>query len=130
MFSILDKNNIEDFESSFLKKEDVESELSNNPFGYYLLYIEDNEVLGYLYYSDIYERMEINSFEVNPEFRNKGIGSKLMKEFTENTSKGVTLEVRCNNESAIHIYKKYGFIEKAKRIGYYDGLDGILMERK
>ena len=35
-----------------------------------------------------------------------------------------------NLEDTISFYKKFGFEEKAIRPGYYNGIDGILMERK
>ena len=44
--------------------------------------------------------------------------------------KSITLEVKQTNENAIHLYKKYGFIEIGIRKGYYQGIDGILMEKE
>ena len=44
--------------------------------------------------------------------------------------KSITLEVREDNIPAIKLYEKNGFIKKAKRKGYYNGIDGFLMERK
>ena len=43
--------------------------------------------------------------------------------------KSITLEVREDNISAIKVYEKLGFKRKAIRKNYYDGVDGILMER-
>ena len=43
--------------------------------------------------------------------------------------KNITLEVKIDNNAAINLYKKYNFVEKAIRKGYYNGIDGILMER-
>ena len=42
----------------------IEHDLEINPFGYYLLEIENDKIIGFLYYSDIYERAEINQIEV------------------------------------------------------------------
>lgn len=130
MFHILDSINQFKFKEDMLTKEKIQKEFETNPFAKYLIYEENNQVFGYIYYSEIYERIEINHFEVSISHRNCGIGSKLMKKFTETVDKGVTLEVSCKNELAINIYKKYGFKEKAIRKGYYQGIDGILMERK
>ena len=44
--------------------------------------------------------------------------------------KDITLEVKQDNSSAIKVYKAKGFIQKAVRKGYYNGIDGLLMERK
>ena len=42
----------------------------------------------------------------------------------------ITLEVNEKNIPAIKLYKKYDFKSVAKREKYYNGVDGILMERK
>lgn len=125
----LTSDNLDILDNSFINKDELKKEFDNNPFIKVLLYLEDNKVLGYLYYSDIYERAEINQFEVDINSRNKGIGTKLLEEMIKNTNKSITLEVREDNDSAISLYKKFNFIPKAKRIGYYNGIDGILMER-
>ena len=43
--------------------------------------------------------------------------------------KNITLEVKEDNEPAIKLYKKHGFEQTATREGYYNGVDGLLMER-
>lgn len=128
MFIIIEKENVDEVPPGLLSKEEIEKSLEENPFGKYLLYVE-KEALGYIYYSDIYERVEINNFEVKKEVQNCGIGNKLLKKFTETVEKNITLEVRKNNDNAIHLYKKYGFKEVAIREKYYQGIDGILMEK-
>ena len=106
----------------------------NNPFGKRIEYIVDNECIGYLDYSLIYDRMEIDNFFVNPLYRNKGIGSMLMEYLIgiakSNDVLNITLEVRVSNIVAINLYKKYGFSEVAMRKYYYGDEDGILMEMK
>ena len=126
----LDKNNIDFINNSFLKRDYVEKELSVNPYGIILLLIENEEIIGYLYYSDIYDRAEINQIEINSIHRNCGYGKKLMDYFTKTVDKDITLEVRKDNLPAIKLYNKYGFKEVATRKGYYNGIDGLLMERK
>ena len=115
---------------NFISKEIIEKELKNNPFGKVLILKENNEIIGYLYYSDIYERAEINQFEINKIHRNCGKGNLLLKYLIDNIKKDITLEVKEDNIPAIKIYLKNGFIKKAIRKGYYNGVDGILMERK
>ena len=127
MIKELEKKDINNYNLNILTKEYIESEYQNNPFANFIIYIEDNKVLGYLYYSDIYERAEINMFEVDIKERNKKIGNKVLKHFIEKLNKDVTLEVRKSNEIAIHLYSKYGFKKVAIRESYYDGEDGILM---
>ena len=48
----------------------------------------------------------------------------------EIVEKDITLEVKMDNFPAISLYEKNGFERKAIRKGYYNGIDGILMERK
>lgn len=113
-----------------ITKEKIAKELEINPFARYLIEIEDNKLIAYLYYSDIYDRAEINQIEVDISHRNCGKASTLLKCMIETVKKSITLEVNKDNEVAIHLYKKFGFEEKAIRKGYYQGIDGILMERK
>lgn len=129
MISYLDINNIDKITNSFINKEYLINEFNNNPYAKCIIYEED-KVLGYLYYSDIYDRIEINQIEVLESQRGKGIGSKLLKYLVDNNTKSITLEVKETNNIAIKLYKKYGFKEVAKREKYYQGIDGILMERK
>ena len=127
---IYEFNNLNELDDSFISKEYISKELENNPFGKVLLLKENNEIIGYLYYSDIYERAEINQFEINSIHRNCGKGDLLLKYLINTLKKDITLEVKEDNTPAIHIYEKNGFLKKAIRKGYYNGIDGILMERK
>lgn len=129
MIKELTKDNINIINNSFIDKENVLKELSNNPFSKYLIYLEKTQVIGYLYYSDIYDRVEINQIEINSIHRNCGYGSKLLEYLINSVNKNITLEVNKKNKYAIKLYKKYNFKEVAIRKGYYNGIDGILMER-
>jgi len=126
----LDNHNMHYLDNTFLSTEIVEKEKKNNPYAKFLVLIENEEVIGYIYYSDIYERAEINQFEIKKEKRNLGNGDLLLKKMLEIVDKDITLEVRENNIPAIKVYEKNGFEKKAIRKGYYRGIDGILMERK
>ena len=105
---------------------------NNNPFSKRIEYIIEDKCIGYLDYSFMYDRMEIDNFLVNPLYRNQGIGNKLMTYLMELAKKlevyNITLEVRVSNMVAINLYKKYGFREVATRKYYYGDEDGILME--
>lgn len=124
------KENLDILDSSFISKHYIESELNSNPFSRVLIYIQDKEVVGYIYYSDIYERAEINQIEVSKIHRNCGKATELLQKMLEIVKKDVTLEVKKDNIPAINLYKKFDFKEKTLRKGYYNGVDGILMERK
>lgn len=123
------EDNISEIENSFISKDYILSEINNNPFAKILILKEAEEVIGYIYYSDIYERAEINQFEIDSFHRNCGKGNFLLKKMIKAVEKNITLEVKENNYPAIALYEKNGFIKKAIRKGYYQGVDGILMER-
>ncbi len=126
----LKQDNINKLDNSFIDKKMVLNEFKNNPFANFLLYEENNEIIGYIYYSDIYDRAEINQFEIKNIHRNCGKGNILLKKLIETVDKDITLEVREDNEPAIRLYLKNNFKKTAIRKGYYKGIDGILMERK
>lgn len=126
----LTKNNIEEINNSFIDKNYIINELDSNPFAKILIYKEDNTIIGYLYYSDIYDRAEINQIEIETFHRNCGKGNELMNYFIKSVDKSITLEVRIDNLPAIKLYEKNGFKKVAIRNNYYNGIDGILMERK
>jgi len=137
MIKELDRNDyklVKELENSFnYVLKNINNDLDNNPFSYFLLYIENGKIVGFINYYLMYEKIEIANFNVLEEYQNKGIGIKLI-EYLINKYKGkvdnITLEVKKNNNKAIHIYKKMGFIMVAIREKYYNGIDGILMERK
>ena len=126
---IYELTNLDELDNSFISKEYIKEELSNNPFGKVLVLKED-KIIGYLYYSDIYERCEINQFEIDSIHRNCGKGDLLLKHLINTVKKDITLEVKEDNTPAIKVYLKNGFVKTAIREGYYNGVDGILMERK
>lgn len=101
----------------------------DSPFSKEVIYIEEDIVIGYLSYSIMYEKAEINNIYVLEQYRSQGIGSKLLDYLVKKCKicENITLEVRKNNINAIRLYKKNGFKEVAIREKYYDGVDGILM---
>ena len=111
----------------------TEKEFSTNPYLKILTYVEKDKIIGFLLYSLIYDRIEIEQFEVTTKERRKGIGNKLLKnkneKYQDNNIKNITLEVKEDNIAAINLYKKYGFKKVSTREKYYDGINGILMEK-
>ena len=112
---------------------DVDTTYSN-PFARKLVYYEGDCLVGYLDYSLIYDRIEIDNFLVNEDSRGLGIGKKLLSYLVvvgiNNHVVNITLEVRKSNEIARNLYKKFGFREVALRKYYYGDEDGILMEKQ
>ena len=106
----------------------------SNPFSRKIEYVIGDKSVGYLEYSLIYDRMEIDNFLVLDEYRNQGIGTKLLAHLVSLAINyrviNITLEVRVSNLVAINLYKKFGFREVALRKYYYGDEDGILMEKQ
>ena len=127
------KDRIQEVEELFpdvFNIESIKSDLENNPFSHYLVYLDDNKILGFINYYEIYDRVEIANFNVLDSYQNKGIGNKLIKKVIELSKDkvNITLEVRRDNDKAIHIYEKNGFKKVAVRKNYYNDVDGVLME--
>ena len=114
--------------NSFLCDNNIDKPISS-PFSYGIIYIDKGRIIGFLNYSIMYEKAEINMIYVLEEFRNRGIGSKML-DYTLKRCKiceNITLEVRKDNVCAISLYKKFGFKEAALREKYYGSVDGVLM---
>ena len=111
----------------------TKKEFSTNPYLKIITYVEKDKIIGFLLYSLIYDRIEIEQFEVITKERRKGIGDKLLKylieKYQDTDIKNITLEVKEDNIVAINLYKKYGFKKVSTREKYYDGVNGLLMER-
>lgn len=116
--------------SILISEEQIINNLKNNPFGAYLLYQKDKKIVGYLYYSKIYDRIEINEIEVLKIYRRQNIASSMLEYLLINISKDITLEVRESNYPAINLYKKFGFTKLAIRKNYYKNEDALLMGTK
>lgn len=126
----LTKETLAELNNSIVDISMLKQEFNTNPFAKVLLYKEQDKIIGYLYYSDIYDRAEINQIEIATLHRNCGKASKLLRKMIETVEKSITLEVSTENIPALELYKKFGFQKKAIRKGYYHGIDAILMERK
>ena len=111
----------------------TKKEFSTNPYLKIISYVEKDKIIGFLLYSLIYDRIEIEQFEVITKERRKGIGDKLLKylieKYQDTDIKNITLEVKEDNIVAINLYKKYGFKKVSTREKYYDGINGLLMEK-
>ncbi len=106
----------------------------NHPFYRFLVYTVENAIVGVMMYEIKYDNMEIDYIIVDKMFRSKKIASMLLEKLMEiallNKIKNITLEVRISNETAINLYKKFGFEEIVIRKNYYDSEDAILMLKK
>ncbi len=100
---------------------------SMNPFEKIYVY-EDNLIKGFISYSVIYERCELNYLAVLKPFQNQKIGTKLLQFMIEKEKdKEISLEVRQDNKKAISLYQKWGFKIVGSRKNYYHEKDAYLM---
>jgi ribosomal-protein-alanine N-acetyltransferase len=80
--------------------------------------------------------MHVLSLAVGPlSFRNRGVGSELMKDLISQTKhnflqcKRLKLEVRKDNKEAIALYSKFAFQKTAELVNYYGkGKNALVME--
>ncbi len=91
------------------------------------------KTVGYLICSLLRPEGELLRIGVHPLYRRKGLGSRLMEAFfREAMARGCTelfLEVRADNETAIALYRRFGFEENGLRRAYYKNptADALLM---
>lgn len=83
----------------------------------------ENKIIGYIKIWNIIEKSHIEQIGVINNFRQQGIGEKLLllsiKYCKDNGSKKILLECRKSNTSAIYLYKKYMFKITSVRKNYY-----------
>ena len=90
---------------------------------YYLLALDDGEVIGYVGVWLLGEEGHITNVAVAPEMRRRGVGAALLAELMriamEHSVRSMTLEVRPSNEAALALYRKFGFRSVGRRPHYY-----------
>lgn len=122
---------VDDFKliDSFFKRFFPQYKSSSDPFECFYGYFESDKLIGLISVSKIYEREEINYIAVDSDFQKKGIGSSLL-DYATNGFEVISLEVACDNESAIEFYLSNGFEVRSVRNGYYGTTDGYLMVKE
>jgi ribosomal-protein-alanine acetyltransferase len=65
------------------------------------------------------DESEVLNLAVDPLFRRRGIGRRLLSQFTSRSPASIWLEVRESNLAARKLYQSLGFREVGKRAGYY-----------
>ncbi len=103
-----------------------------NAFEKVLVYVLDDEVVGFIEYMKMYEVVEIEYIVVSEDNRRKGIGKSLIIDAisSKDVEKAI-LEVKKSNIGAIEFYKKLGFSSIRVIKNYYEASeDAIAMEMK
>ncbi len=114
---------------SFFKKFFPQYKNSYDPFECFYGYFESDKLIGLISVSKIYEREEINYIAVDSDFQKKGIGKSLLA-YATNGFEVISLEVACDNNSAIEFYLRNGFEICSVRKNYYETTSGYLMVKE
>ena len=84
---------------------------------------DNGDLTGYIAFSLIEDEMEILNLAVHPDFRRRGIGTALLdRAFGICREKGIAksfLDVKESNQSALNLYKKFGYTQIGVRKKYY-----------
>ncbi len=111
------------------------SEELSNKFARFFIALLNGEVVGYIGSHNVLGEVYITNVAVFPQYRNKGIGEKLIKKLVEAVESEkadfITLEVRKSNISAIKLYEKCGFCAVGERKSFYEKPceDAVLMTK-
>lgn len=113
----------------------ISDTLFENRFSRFLVCEENQRQVGFLQYSKYYDRIEIDYIFVCSNYRRCGFAKAMIKfllKYCETRKcENITLEVSEKNESAIKLYRKFGFESVATRENYYGhGENAILMIRR
>jgi ribosomal-protein-alanine N-acetyltransferase len=97
--------------------------------------ISKPRVLGFICFRNIGDESEILELCVHPEYRQMGIGARLMEFYIsfckEMMIKMFYLEVNILNRSAVHLYRKFSYQSFGMRKKFYQGkFDALLMAKK
>ena len=108
-------------------------ELTDNPASRCWVAELNGRVVGMVVAWLIVDEIHIATIAIHPDFRKQGFGEKLLSHTLQSAkTEGAVnsfLEVRENNDAAIIMYRKFGYVESGRREGYYkdNGEDAILM---
>jgi ribosomal-protein-alanine N-acetyltransferase len=106
----------------------------SKPSGICLAALRDGELIGYLICSRYDRVWHVMNVAIDPDHRRRGIATTLLEHLfaaVGDADAQYTLEVRCSNESAIELYKRFGFRSAGVRRRYYqdNGEDAVIMWR-
>lgn len=104
-----------------------------NEFSFYFIQEEEQELVGYLVIHQLFDQGEVINVAVAPTYKGQKVAYQLFQAaLKELAAKGLTslfLEVRENNQPALNLYRKLGFVEIGRRKKYYHHPveDGLVM---
>ncbi len=108
-------------------------ESMNSGTDFYVALVGDT-VAGYIGVSKIAGEGYVTNIAVLPEYRNQGVGTKILEFVIEDcrqTLEFISLEVRASNAAAIHLYENFGFKHVGLRKCFYTNPteDAIIMTK-
>ncbi|MEA1965230.1 MAG: ribosomal protein S18-alanine N-acetyltransferase [Candidatus Aerophobetes bacterium] len=110
------------------------TELNKIGFAFYYVIEYEEKIIGYAGYWKIAKEAHIVNLAIHPDFRKRGMGTKLLKYTLQDAQvRGlteVTLEARSSNTAAHHLYEKFGFKKAAIRPRYYIDEDALIYWKK
>ncbi len=99
-------------------------EMVEADYAYYYVAETGGEIVGCCGIRNLSGEGEITNVVVDAPYRQKGIARKMLEymlnEASQNGIGDCTLEVRCSNLPAIHLYESLGFKGEGIRPGFYD----------
>ena len=85
---------------------------------------ETSKLVGYYALQYVLDEAEIAIIAVKRKFRRQGLGRAILEEIKrfcgEREIIKIHLEVRSENEAAVHLYRSFGFEEVGRRKNYYE----------
>ncbi len=120
------------FKNPWSKKEMLKI-LNEDNLGFSVVAEFIEEIIGYAFSWIVIDGIHIGNIAVKEGFRRLKIGTRLMDYIVNEASnmggKLFFLEVRKSNESAINLYKKFGFVPLSIKKRYYsdNGEDAVVM---
>jgi [ribosomal protein S18]-alanine N-acetyltransferase len=94
-----------------------------------------HQVMGFICFRNIGDESELLNICVHPQYRQMGIGKKLMQFYIgfcrKMKIKTFYLEVNALNQSAVHLYQHFSYQSLGMRRKFYQGkFDALLMTKK
>lgn len=119
-------------------REQLMYEFSENPLNKILVAYDEDKIVGFVDYMITFNSATISQIAVLPNYRKKGLGSKLLEEMEKSFPKEIddvvetiTLEVRESNINAISFYKKNGYENVVIKKHYYkNGENAVYMIKR
>ena len=94
-----------------------------NPLSFWLVAVDDGEVIGYVGSQIVPDEADMMNLAVREDYRRKGIARELVSELLRNLKdrgvRSLSLEVRASNAPACALYESLGFQLVGRRPGYY-----------